>query len=103
MTGPNWARQAIALAGMLALCGCMPAGAALRGAGSAALVARFDADKDGGLDRTELAMMVAAAVRGQGVEQDALRAGLAAAYWTRDCNRDGRLTPAELAANDRCG
>ncbi|MCH7861389.1 hypothetical protein ACQKOH_18120 [Sphingomonas sp. NPDC092331] len=103
MTGPIRTRQAMALAGMLALCGCMASGAALRGAGSAVLVARFDADRDGGLDRTELAAMIAAAVRGQGMERDALRAGLAAGYWTRDCNRDGRLTATEMAASDSCG
>jgi hypothetical protein len=101
MTGPTWPRRAIALAGILMLCGCAISGATLVRAGSAALVARFDADGDGALDGKEVAAMAAATVPGKGAEIDALRAGLAAGYWTRDCDRDGRLTVAELAAT-RC-
>ncbi|MEP9359314.1 hypothetical protein [Sphingomonas sp. KR3-1] len=102
MTGPIWARQAIALAGVLGLGGCAIGGAALVEAGSVALVARFDADGDGALDAGEVAALVAAAVPGKGAELEALRAGVAAGYWTRDCNRDGRLTRAELA-QAKCG
>ena len=103
MTERNGFRRALALAGALALCGCALSLGGLIDAGSAALVARFDADRDGGLDQGEVAAMVAAAAPGQGAELDALRAGLAAGYWTRDCNRDARLTAAELAARTACG
>jgi hypothetical protein len=103
MTGRNTFRQAMLLAGMLGLCGCALNGAAVVRAGSAALVARFDADRDGALDRAEVTAMVAATVPGEGVVPDALRAGIAAGYWTRDCDRDGRLTAAELGAPEACG
>ncbi|MBB4838204.1 hypothetical protein HNP52_001255 [Sphingomonas kyeonggiensis] len=102
MTGPIRARRAGALAGMLMLCGCAIGRAALD-VGSAALVARFDADRDGGLDRAEVAAMVSAAMPGSGPTIEAARAGLAAGYWTRDCDRDGKLTAGELAAGGRCG
>lgn len=102
MTERSMFRRAIALAGTLGLCGCATSGAALRDMGSAAWVARFDADRDGGLDRAEVTGMVAAMVPGKGAARDALRAGLAAGYWTRDCNRDGRLDPAELATDAPC-
>ncbi|NYT42472.1 hypothetical protein HZY97_16995 [Sphingomonas sp. R-74633] len=102
MTEPNWSRQAIALAGMLMLCGCAIGGAALVGAGSAALVARFDVDRDGALDAGEVTAMLAATVPGKGSELDLLRAGLAAGYWTRDCDGDARLTAAELATKNPC-
>jgi len=102
MTERNMFRRAIALAGMLGLCGCALSVGALLDAGSAALVARFDSDRDGGLDPVEVTAMVAAAVPGKGPERDALRAGLAAGYWTRDCNRDGRLSVAELSTGDPC-
>jgi len=95
-------RRAIALAGMLGLCGCALSVGALLDAGSAALMARFDANRDGGLEPAEVTAMVAVAVPGKGAELDVLRAGLVAGYWTRDCNRDGRLTVAELAASDSC-
>lgn len=97
MTGPNWARQAIALAGMLALCGCAIGEVALRDAGSAALVTRFDADGDGALSATEVAAMLAAAVPGKGTEIAMLRAGLLAGYMAKDRNGDGRLSATELA------
>lgn len=102
MTGRNTFRQAMALAGMLALCGCAIGGAALRDAGSAALVARFDADRDGALGGPEVTAMLAATVPGKGAGHAMLRAGLAAGYWTRDCDRDGRLTVAELTAATAC-
>lgn len=97
MTGPIRARRAIALAGMLGLCGCAISGAALLRAGSGALVARFDTDKDGALDGREVAAMVAAAVPGKGAELDALRAGLLAGYRAQDRDGDGKLSAAELA------
>jgi hypothetical protein len=103
MTERNTFRRAIALVGMLSLCGCALSVGALLNAGSAALVTRFDANGDGGLDRDEVAKMVATSAPGQGADLDALRAGLAAGYWTRDCDRDGRLTAAELAAGNPCG
>jgi len=102
MTGPIWARRAGALAGMLMLCGCAIGRAALD-VGSAGLVARFDVDRDGGLDRAEIAAMVSAAVPGSGPAIDAVRAGVAAGYWTRDCDRDGKLTAGELGAVGGCG
>lgn len=102
MTGPIRARRAGALAGMLMLCGCAIGRTALD-MGSAALVARFDADRDGGLDRSEVAAMVSAAVPGNGPAIDAARAGLAAGYWTRDCDRDAKLTAGELGAVGGCG
>ncbi|WP_342248560.1 hypothetical protein [Sphingomonas sp. OTU376] len=102
MTGPIRARRAAALAGMLMLCGCAIGRAALD-VGSAALVARFDADRDGGLDRAEVGAMVSAAVPGSGPAIDAARAGLAAGYWTRDCDRDGKLSAGELGAVGGCG
>lgn len=102
MTGPIWARRAMALAGVLGLCGCAIGEEGLASAGSAALMARFDADRDGGLDTAEVAAMIAAAVPGKGAGFDAVRAGLAAGYGTRDCDRDGRLTAVELRAGDSC-
>ncbi|MDG2534491.1 hypothetical protein P6144_12585 [Sphingomonas sp. HITSZ_GF] len=102
MTGPNWARQAIALAGILSLCGCAISGAALLQAGGNAVIGRFDADKDGALDGAELAALVAAAVPGEGAPLDLLRAGLLAGYMARDCDADGRVTPAELATGQAC-
>lgn len=101
MTGPIWARQAIALAGMLALCGCAISGTALVQAGSAALVARFDTDGDGALSAAELTAMIAATVPGKGAELDMLRAGLLAGYMTNDRDGDGKLSPAELAGADQ--
>ncbi|MDQ0248287.1 hypothetical protein J2W22_000334 [Sphingomonas kyeonggiensis] len=103
MTERKLFRRAIVLAGMLGLCGCALSVGALLDAGSAALVARFDTDRDGGLGPAEVIAMVASAVPGKGAERDALRAGLTAGYWTRDCDRDGRLTAAELAASGSCG
>lgn len=102
MTGRNAFRRAMALAGMLAVCGCTIGGAALRDTGSAALVARFDTDRDGTLSGAEVTAMLAATVTGRGTAIDMLRAGLAAGYWTRDCDRDGRLTAAELTATTAC-
>jgi len=101
MTGRISPRQAIALAGMLALCGCAISGTALLDAGSAALVARFDTDGDGMLGREEVAALVAAAVPGKGEALDLLRAGLLAGYMARDQDRDGKLSRAELAGADQ--
>jgi hypothetical protein len=97
MTERNMFRRAMALAGMLALCGCALSGAALLNAGSAALVARFDSDKDNALSAAEVAAMVAATVPGKGAELDALRAGLLAGYMANDRDGDGKLSLAELA------
>jgi Ca2+-binding EF-hand superfamily protein len=82
---------------MLALCGCALSGAALLHAGSAALVAHFDSDKDGALSVAEVTAMVAATVPGKGAELDALRAGLLAGYMANDRDGDGKLSMAELA------
>lgn len=66
----------------------------------AAVVAVNDRDGDGMLDAAEVQAMVARAFPPEkltGGFWDGMRAALTAAYWARDRDRDGRLSPAELA------
>lgn len=69
-------------------------------AGFGLLLARHDADHDGGLDRVEIEAMVEAAIppeRRQGAGWSALRSWLIARYLDQDSDHDGRVRADELA------
>ncbi|MBO9622127.1 MAG: hypothetical protein J7500_05385 [Sphingomonas sp.] len=69
-------------------------------AGFGLLVTRYDADRDGGLNRAEIETMVDAAIapeRRQGAGWAALRAWLVARYLDQDMDHDGRVRADELA------
>ncbi|WP_066727157.1 hypothetical protein [Sphingomonas pituitosa] len=68
--------------------------------GAGVTVAVNDRDGDGMLDAVEVQALVEKAFPPDtlgGGFWDGMRASLAAAYWARDLDRDGRLSVAELA------
>lgn len=64
------------------------------------LVVAGDRNGDGALDSAEVQALVERAfppARLTGGFWDGMRAALTAAYWARDLDQDGKLSPAELA------